>query len=234
MKTRKTNHTKPMLDSRASKLFVDQLVFRGMHPWASSGPATKNILSMPGRDWIWERHFSVTFHHLRVNFYGVEQNLSTWKAMSAKAQILSTINKQQKFLPSASCMTVAAYLKSTDQKFDMINLDWMSSWSPSHHDQVLSILNRKLIRKGGLLHIMYSMDRDKQSAWEPLSEHSSDIFGFREMNGGKSEPRFYGIPGLILEEVRQHGINAKITFNTVFSSHSQEPASTISSFVVRF
>ena len=196
---RKSNATK--WQAQAEKRAVDEKVFLAMQDWAYSNNDVRHILSLPGREWLWERSFTTAYPDLRVHFHGLERDEKVWRTMSGMASKLDQISKLQRFSAIPIQRDYASFLSATKQRFDMIYLDWKEPWSNSTRWQIESVLGRRLLKRGGLLRITTSLN-EKATGARSQSELSPEVFGFQDMSGGQaSSPQWmtYGTTGKIME-----------------------------------
>lgn len=230
--------TKARWDSRAAKRFVDELTFRAMAPWALTGPKLKRILSLPAADWLWERSFTTTFPKNWATFVGVEKSAPVWSKMKATAKNLSKISQNHQFVSCPKATDVADFLIKTPEKYDMIYLDWMGTWSAAKELQLISVFERRLLNKGGLLRITMALDRGKKSIWAPYCEEDGAIMGFQDLRGVKSplpEWKAYGIPRMIINTADDLGVKLKLISAIAYMSreHPLKKGTPETSFLFR-
>jgi hypothetical protein len=230
--------TKARWDSRAAKRFVDELTFRAMAPWAMTGPKLKRILSLPAADWLWERSFTTTFPKNWATFVGVEKSQPVWRKMKATAENQSTVNRNHQFVPCPRATDMAKFLAETPEKYDMIYLDWMGTWSVAKERQLISIFKRRLLNKGGLLRMTMALDRGKKSIWAPYCEEDSAIMGFQDLRGVNTplpEWKVYGIPRMIMNTAEDLGVKLKLISAIAYTSreHPLKKGTPESSFIFR-
>ena len=232
------NPSQVLWNKRAAKRYVDELVFRCISSWKLPRKTSCQILCLPASLWFWEREFTTAFPDVPVAFTGIERNATVLRNMKKNAVGLNVLSKSQKFLPVSKPVELHEFLKTTDQIFDIMYLDWMGTWSTEKFNQIRTVMSRELIRKGGLLRLTMSLTRGKPKLWKPLcSEFDADLIGFQDVRcGGGELPdwKVYGIPELIVREAATYGIKLKIVSNIAYISRDTPTSRGTSEISVMF
>lgn len=224
------------LQAKADKRAVDELVFLAMQDWACSKKGVRHILSLPGREWLWERSFTTAYPDLRVHFHGLEWNKSVWQSMSKMASKLDQIGKFQKFTALPIQTDCARFLSETEQRFDMIHLDSNAPWSDNTMRQVEIVLCRGLLKRGGLLRITTCL-RNKIRGANLQFEYSPEIFGFQDMTAGEgNNPQWapFGTDRLIMRFGYELGLKISIISSLIYVGKNHSPGKATTNHSVLF
>ena len=231
MSNQSKNPSLALWNKRAAKRFVDEQIFRCMASWKLPKKNLCNVLSLPAGSWFWERDFTAAFPNAKINFVGVERNSTVLKTMRRNADSLNKLNRRHKFIPVDHPVDLADFLKDTDEVFDMIYLDWMGTWATDKFNQIKTILDREILRKGGLLRLTMALNRGKPSVWKTLcSEYDPTLIGVQDMRAGGNDfsdlPQWkvYGVPGLIIREAAERGVKLKLVSNIAYVSRETPTA----------
>jgi hypothetical protein len=212
-----------MWNKRAAKRFVDEQVFRCITQWQMTRKIC-NVLSLPAKEWLWERDFAVSFPNMRANFYGIERNTEVLETMRKTSQNLNKLHTHHKFLPVDQPIDALQFLQTTNDVYDFIYLDWMGTWSTEKFKQIQAVLDRDVLRKGGFLRLTMALGRGKAARWASrLPDYDQEICGVQDMRAGGGilpEWKVYGIPGLIMQEAKLRGVKLKMVSNIAYISRN--------------
>ncbi len=222
-KSQTADPSKMSWDKRAAKRFVDEIVFRAMEKDFVGKRKVHHILTLPAADWTWEREFALTFYKTKAVFTGVERDAEVHKGMCKQAKRHNVAHDIHVFNPVLKPIELNQFLLATPQEFDMIYLDWMGTWCEEKFKQLHTLLQRNLVKPGGLMRLTLSLNRGKKDVWAPLCDTSPIITGVQDLRcGGKELPEWkvFGIPGLIVETAANYGYQARLLSNLVYNSRS--------------
>jgi hypothetical protein len=231
---RKSNAAK--LQAYAYKRLVEEEMFHAMEEWACSKKGVRHILSLPGREWLWEYRLANVCEDFRVHFHGLERNNRVWQAMSKMASNLDRISKFQKFTALPLQTDYSKFLNETEQRFDMIYFDFKAPWSYNTMRQVEIVMGRGLLKRGGLLRITTCQgDQNKGKSFP--SACSPEILGYRDMTSGKKDiPQRipYGIDRQIMEFCYLLRIKISIISSLTYFSHNHSNGKAMANHSVMF
>lgn len=209
--------------NRISKRFIDAEAFHCLFDCGLPKKRCK-VLSLPAKDWFWERDFVATFPSANFEFVGLERDARIFRGMQKNAAIFNELNRRHVFRPVDEPTDVKDFVKQTSDSFDVIYLDWMGTWSTDKLTQICRIFENDLLRKNGVLRLTFALNRGKPGKWKPIcDDYDPRLIGFRDLRGGGGplpEWKIYGVPGLIMQLAHERGNRLRIIHNVAYLSRA--------------
>lgn len=145
----------------AQKRGADEYVRQHMLPLLNGSQESFRCLSLPAENWVWEQWLSGLHQDKRFQFFGVEREPEIVPKFRQKAAELSAQITNATFNPIPVPMSLGQAMMSMDEPFDIIYMDFCGPWCDQRYDDLMIMLERKLLKPKGSLILTNLMGMDQ-------------------------------------------------------------------------
>ena len=220
-KANDTSVTPAQLDwaSASAKREVDSLAFRVAASDILSMRTNVRVASFPAADWTWEHNLMTQFKNHVFHITGIERDPAVYAVGARNAPTLGVCAMHPRPVGLSSFLTTPDL-----EPFDIINLDWLGTWSKEKKKDLRRIFERPtLLRDGGLLLLTMALNRGQPETTDELYELAENNLAFmvydeRGRDAHTSGFRVRGIPQWVINEADEVGVTLRPLLASVYYS----------------
>jgi len=207
--------------TRIYKRRNDQLLGYYLHPLLTGLKPSLRMLSLPAKEWIFEKFLADLMPSMKFEFVGLEHDPKLASVMIKQARSLSEHHTNAVFL--GTCDSVKSYLKEGSARdmadFDIIYLDYMGPWSNDRKVELDLLLKGRRVNRGGYLILTLSLNRTQPHHINELRDYAAgdhDIMVLDDRRDQRSASRYAfssrppafatGVACWIQRKAEEHGV----------------------------
>jgi hypothetical protein len=213
-------------NANTAKREADRTIYRAMaydlaQQSRKSGKRLR-ALTFPAKTWAWELGLTECYPDIRLEFVGLEQDPTIYKATKRFASgFPKTFAMSEKPMPFRSF----AEQERRKKPFDIVYLDWMGTWSKEKKNDISAMFHNQMLAVGGLLLITVSLRRGQPRTLEELADLSYDLpLAFYDARGEDkyaSNLKVRGIPHWIQDyAINYHDVDMRPIMASVYYSRT--------------